>query len=109
MYSDITAFQRIILHKNPHLRGQKLNRYDIKEETGKWIYGIEIQRKLISAGGEAIVWKEKLANEDVAVRAQAFDPFLFTNKYRTKCKIYLASGSQISSLCENLRSEVTNI
>ena len=53
---------------------------NMKEETGEWILGQSLQQKMISAGGEAIVLKENFGELEVAVRVQAFDSALFTEK-----------------------------
>lgn len=90
---DMTYFQREIIKKNPDLLNQKLSRYDIKEEYGKWELPQEVKSKLISSGGEAIILAEKFGDLEVAVRVHVFDPFLFTDADTLQqAKIHFAKG-----------------
>ena len=60
---------------------EKISRWEIKEESGKWDLPGEIETKLISEGGEALVISEQFGNLETAVRVQVFDPFLFTDGF----------------------------
>jgi len=63
-----------------------IGRSEIKEENGNWKLSDELKIKVISEGGEAIVFSEKFGKTEMAVRVQVFDPFLFT---RSQCSVKL--------------------
>ena len=91
--SDMTYFQKEIIKKNPELINQKLSRYDIKEEYGKWELAQDMESKMISSGGEAIILEEQFGDLKVAVRVHVFDPFLFTDADTLQqAKIHFAKG-----------------
>ena len=51
--------------------------------------------KIISEGGEAVVFVEKFGNKEYAVRVQAFEPFLLTDDLKAaelKWTTHLISG-----------------
>ena len=77
---DATSFQKKILRENPDLLNVLIGRSEMKEENGKWQFLDGLKKKMISEGGEAIVFSEKFGDGDFAVRVQVFDPFLFTTK-----------------------------
>ena len=55
----------------------------------------ELKSKIISEGGEALIFSEKFGNFEAAVRIHLFDSFLFTEKLRfneIKWKTNLLSG-----------------
>jgi len=90
---DMYCLQKEIIRDNPNLQGTRLSRYDIKEEYGKWRLADELQSKLISAGGEAIILQEKFDVMEMAVRIHVFDPFLFTDQaLEPEFKIFHESG-----------------
>ena len=70
-----------ILSENPDLLDILIGRSEIKEENGKWQLLDGLEEKIISEGGEAIVFCEKFGEVEFAVRVQLFDPFLFTEKF----------------------------
>ena len=91
--SDMTYFQKEIIKKNPELINQKLSRYDIKEEYGKWDLAQDMESKMISSGGEAIILEEQFGDLKVAVRVHVFDPYLFTDADTLQqAKIHFAKG-----------------
>ena len=56
----------------------------------------EVQTKIISDGGEALVFLEKFGNLKTAVRLQIFEPFLFTKNFgldSLSWKIHFEKGS----------------
>jgi len=72
-----------------------IGRSEIKEENGKWKLENELKGRIISEGGEAIVFCEKFGKDEMAVRIQIFDPFLFSQKFGAdliKFKTHLISG-----------------
>jgi len=77
---EATSFQKKILYRNPNFIG----RSEIKEESGKWKLENELIERIISEGGEAIVFSEKFGKDEMAVRIQIFDPFLFSQKFGKK-------------------------
>ncbi|CBY15530.1 unnamed protein product [Oikopleura dioica] len=77
----ITSFQKKILRRNPNFKNVFFGRSEIKEETGFWKLNNELKNKIISEGGEAIIFLEKFGNLKAAVRIQIFDAFLFTTKF----------------------------
>ena len=92
---EATSFQKKILRRNPNLSNVFIGRSEIKEESGKWKLENELKGRIISEGGEAIVFSEKFGKVEMAVRIQIFDPFLFTKKLGAnlvKWKTHLISG-----------------
>ncbi|CBY19293.1 unnamed protein product [Oikopleura dioica] len=77
----LTSFQKKILRRNPSLKNVFLGRSEIKEETGFWKLNHELKNKIISEGGEAIIFLEKFGNLKAAVRIHIFDAFLFTTNF----------------------------
>jgi len=91
----ITSFQKKILRRNPSLKNVFLGRSEIKEETGFWKLNDELKNKIISEGGEAVIFLEKFGNLKAAVRIHIFDAFLFTTNFganELKWKTNLISG-----------------
>ncbi|CBY43496.1 unnamed protein product, partial [Oikopleura dioica] len=76
-----TSFQKKILRQNPTLKNVFLDRSEIKEENGKWNLKNELKNKLLSEGGEAIVFNQKFGENLMAVRIAVFDSFLFTKQF----------------------------
>ena len=92
----ITSFQKKILRRNPTLENVFLGRSEIKEESGFWKLNDELKNKIISEGGEAIIFLEKFGNLKAAVRIHLFDTFLFTTNFganELKWKTNLISGN----------------
>jgi hypothetical protein len=92
---EATSFQKKILRENPELRNVFIGRSEIKEENGKWQLLDGLKEKIISEGGEAIVFSEKFGENEFAVRVQIFDPFLFTTMFaanQIKWKTHLFCG-----------------
>ena len=90
-----TSFQKKILRENPDLLNILISRSEIKEEAGEWKFLDGLKEKIISAGGEAVVFSENFGEDEFAVRVQIFDPFLFTQKFRAyqiQSKTHLISG-----------------
>jgi hypothetical protein len=77
----LTDFQKIILNSNANLKNEMISRSEIREENGEWDIPAELQSKIISEGGEALVFSEEFGNLETAVRLQIFDPFLFTKNF----------------------------
>ena len=77
----LTDFQKIILNSNPNLKNEMISRSEIREESGEWDISAELKTKMISEGGEALVFSEEFGNLKTAVRLQIFDPFLFTKNF----------------------------
>ncbi|CBY42905.1 unnamed protein product [Oikopleura dioica] len=77
----ITSFQKKILRRNPSLKNVFFGRSEIKEETGFWKLNDELKKKIISEGGEAIIFLENFGNLEAAVRIHIFDAFLFTSNF----------------------------
>ena len=99
---EATSFQKKILRENPNLLNVLIGRSDINEENGKWQLLNGLKEKMISEGGEAIVFSEKFGEVEFAVRVQIFDPFLFTEKFREnqiKWRTHLLSGKKNSRFC----------
>jgi hypothetical protein len=95
---EATSFQKKILRENSNLSDVLIGRFEIKEENGEWKLKNELKDKLISEGGEALVFSEKFGEVEMAVRVHVFDPFLFTKKFgvdRIKLKTHLISGEFI--------------
>jgi len=91
----ITSFQKKILRRNPKFENVFLGRSEIKEESGEWKLNDELKNKIISEGGEAVIFLEKFGNLEAAVRIQLFDAFLFTSNFGAnefKWKTNLISG-----------------
>ena len=74
-----TFFQKKILLRDPNLIDVMISRWDILAEEGEWILDSTLKSRIISEGGEAVVFVEKFGNRDYAVRVQAFEPFLLTD------------------------------
>ena len=92
----ITSFQKKILRRNPSLKNVFLGRSEIKEESGEWKLNDELKNKIISEGGEAVIFFEKFGYLKVAVRIHLFDAFLFTTNFganELKWKTNLISGN----------------
>jgi len=90
-----TSFQKKILRQNPTLSNVVLDRSEIMEENGKWNLKNELKNKLLSEGGEAIVFSEKFGENLMAVRIAVFDSFLFTKQFgagQIKWRTHLISG-----------------
>ena len=56
---NLTSFQKKILRRNPSLKNNFCGRSDIKEESGFWELNVELKNKIISEGGEAVIFLEK--------------------------------------------------
>ena len=54
-----TSLQKKILRKNPSLKDIFIGRFEIKEENGSWKLDNELKERIISAGGEAIVFRQE--------------------------------------------------
>ena len=76
-----TEFQKQLLKSNAVLKNQLIGHSEIKEEKGEWNIPAELKTKVISQGGEALLFSEKFGIYETAVRIQIFDPFLFTNDF----------------------------
>ena len=76
----ITEFQRMILVSNSSFNNEDLCRSSVKAETGKWYLQGKPSKK-IAEGGEAVVFSERFADFQTAVRVHIFDPFLFTSDF----------------------------
>jgi len=90
-----TTVQKKILRRNPSLLDVFIGRSEIKEENGEWKLDNQVKGKLISEGGEALVFSEKFGGHEMAVRVQIFDPILFTKKLgadQITLKTHLISG-----------------
>ena len=94
----INSLQKAILDKNTELEGRTIRRSELQEETGEWILDKSLQKKVISAGGEAIVLEEKFGELDVAVRVQCFDSAMFVEEYKDEFEfeIHLSEGNLFS-------------
>ena len=77
----ITEFQKQLLKSNAALKNQLIGHSEIKEEKGEWQIPAELKTKVISQGGEALLFSEKFGIYETAVRIQIFDPFLFTDDF----------------------------
>ncbi|CBY34845.1 unnamed protein product, partial [Oikopleura dioica] len=77
----ITEFQKELLKSNASLKNQLIGHSEIKEEKGEWQIPAELKTKIISEGGEALVFSEKFGICENAVRVQILDPFLFSNNF----------------------------
>ena len=77
----ITEFQKQLLKSNAALKNQLIGNSEIKEEKGEWNIPAELKTKIISEGGEALVFSENFGICETAVRVQIFDPFLFTDNF----------------------------
>ncbi|CBY11880.1 unnamed protein product [Oikopleura dioica] len=77
----ITSFQKKILRRNPNFKHVFIGRFEIEEENGFWKLNHELKNKIISEGGEAIIFLEKFGNLKAAVRIHIFDAFLFTTNF----------------------------
>ena len=71
----------MILKSNANVKNVMIARSEIREESGEWDIPTELQTKMISEGGEALVFSEEFGNLKTAVRLQIFDPFLFTKDF----------------------------
>jgi hypothetical protein len=93
---QLTEFQKMILNSNPNLKNEIISRSEIREESGEWDLPAALQSKIISDGGEALVFSEEFGNLKTAVRLQIFDPFLFTKNFgldSLSWKIHFEKGS----------------
>jgi len=77
----INEFQKQLLKSNAALKNQLIGHSEIKEEKGEWKIPAELETKIISEGGEALVFSEKFGIFETVVRIQIFDPFHFTNDF----------------------------
>ena len=77
----INEFQKQLLKSNAALKNQLIGHFEIMEEKGEWKIPAELKTKVISEGGEALVFSEKFGIFETAVRIQIFDPFLFTDDF----------------------------
>jgi len=77
----LTEFQKQLLKSNAALKNQLIGHSEIKEENGEWNIPADLKNKIVSEGGEALVFSEKFGIFETAVRIQIFDPFLFTNNF----------------------------
>ena len=88
--------QKQILLSEPTLMNKKIGRWEIEEELGEWDLPDEIKTKLISEGGEALVFEEQFGSLETAVRVQVFDPFLFTDRAGSfSWRINLSKGENL--------------
>jgi len=94
--SELTVLQARTLKSNTHLHGKLIQKAEMRAERGSWCLSANLASKVISEGGEALVLSQTIAGYDIAVRVQAFDPFLFTDKEKLKnltTAIHLSSGT----------------
>ena len=93
---EMTEIQKQILLSEPALMNKEISRWEIEEELGEWDLPHEIKTKLISGGGEAIVFAEQFGSLETAVRVQVFDPFLFTDRAGSlSWRINLSKGKNL--------------
>jgi hypothetical protein len=86
----------MILNSNSNLKNVMISRSEIREENGEWEIEAELKKKLLSKGGEALVFSEKFGNLETAVRLQIFDSSLFTSNFGLDSitwKIHFEKGS----------------
>ena len=83
-----TEFQKVILENGPSFIDKEIGRWEIKEESGDWQLDDNLEKKVLSQGGEAIVLAENFDELETVVRVQVFDPFLFTEKFEEFGYIY---------------------
>ncbi|CBY11139.1 unnamed protein product [Oikopleura dioica] len=76
---EATSLQKRILRQNPKLKDVLIGRREIRPELGEWKLTNEL--KIISEGGEAIVFSEEFGETLMALRVAVFDPFLFTKQF----------------------------
>jgi hypothetical protein len=94
----LTEFQKMILNSNSNLKNVMISRSEIREENGEWEIEPELKKKLLSKGGEALVFSEKFGNLETAIRLQIFDSALFTKDFGLDSitrKIHFEKGSII--------------
>jgi hypothetical protein len=92
----LTKFQKMILNSNSNLKNVIISRSEIRVENGEWEIEAELKKKLLSQGGEALVFSEKFGNLETAVRLQIFDSSLFTKVFgldSISWKIHFEKGS----------------
>jgi hypothetical protein len=92
----LADFQKMILNSNANLKNVMISRSEIREEVGEWDIPVELQTKMISEGGEALVFSEEFGNLETGVRLQIFDPFLLTKDFgldSISWKIHFEKGS----------------
>ncbi|CBY14413.1 unnamed protein product [Oikopleura dioica] len=77
----INEFKKQLLKSNAALKNLVIGNSEIKEEKGEWNIPVELKTKIISEGGEALVFSEKFGIFETVVRVQIFDPFLFTDDF----------------------------
>ncbi|CBY40980.1 unnamed protein product [Oikopleura dioica] len=97
--------------QNPSLSDVFIERYEIKEESGEWKLDNQLKGKLISEGGEALVFSEKFGGHEMAVRVQIFDPILFTKKLggdQIKLKTHLISDYETAIDYDHKNDEKNN-
>ena len=78
---ELNETQKEIIFSEPTFLKKKISRWEIKEEKENWELTDEIKKKIISEGGEALVFSEQFGNIETAIRVQVFDPFLFTDQF----------------------------
>jgi hypothetical protein len=74
----ISRFQQKLLVDNPDLYDVDIERSDLQAENGQWCCVGDLSDKIISTGGEAVVFKESVEEFEIAARVQVFDPTVFT-------------------------------
>jgi len=77
----LTDYQKVLLKSDDSLKDRFLSRSEIKQETGKWIFQDNLQKRKISEGGEALVISNKFGDLEAVVRIHIFDSFLFTKDF----------------------------
>ena len=95
----LTEFQKDILNSDHKLKGIRLSRSEIKEENGIWEIPADLRTRIISEGGEALVFSNNFRNIETAVRLQIFDAFVFTNDFgldSLSWKIHFQKGNSFS-------------
>ena len=106
---ELSEIQKQILLLGESFLNEKISRSKIKEEKGKWELTDEIKNKLISEGGEALVFSEQFGKLETAVRVQVFDPFLFTDKFGHDSVVFeinLSKGKNRSFNLQNFYFEI---
>ena len=77
----LTEFQIMILKSNQNLKNKLISRSEIREESGEWEISADLKKKLLSEGGEALVFSEFIGDFETVVRLHIFEPFLFTKSF----------------------------
>ena len=92
----VTEFQKMILKSDNTLENQLFCRSVIKAENGQWNIPTDLKTKMLSEGGEALVFAQNFGNKEIAVRIQIFDAFLFTEDFPSDLlfwKIHFRKGN----------------